>query len=187
MTNGPDGSTLRHRRHDCRPGGSSAPSATDSGSSGGSTDCPAGAGKYIYVVSDQNELYTFDRSTGWSRPRPPRGTSLLHGPRPAQLSGRAHTPDNGGVNFRWPWIDRPSLWVNLFNDGKIFKVDTTQASLPCTDTELCAGPGWLLRRNWAWDSSTVSARRTPHGAPLRLRQHRPRRATALRGAAKGSA
>src|ERR1700723_2315782 len=26
----------------------------------GSTDCPPSAGKYIFVVDDQNELYTFD-------------------------------------------------------------------------------------------------------------------------------
>jgi hypothetical protein len=104
----------------------------------GSTDCPAGAGKYIYVVSDQNELYTFDPT---KIPTPAAPTSNPFADLgPLNCPGEpTPPPDNGGVNSMA--VDRQAIaWVN-FNDGKIFKVDTTQPALPCTDTGYAPGQG----------------------------------------------
>jgi hypothetical protein len=101
---------------------------------GGSTDCPAGAGKYIYVVSDQNDLYTFDPTLV------PAATAFTKlGPLKCPGETTPPTSDSEGVNSMA--VDRQAIaWVN-FNDGKIFKVDTTKANLPCTDTGFVPGQG----------------------------------------------
>jgi hypothetical protein len=102
----------------------------------GSTDCPAGAGKFIYVVSDQNELYTFDPTLVPTAAAPGNKPFADLGPINCP-NEPTPPPDNGGVNSMA--VDRQAIaWIN-FNDGKIFKVDTTQASLPCTDTNYVAG------------------------------------------------
>jgi hypothetical protein len=106
----------------------------DDGGTTGSTDCPAGAGKYIYVVSDTNDLYTFD-------PTLVPAASAFHklGPLNCPTENTPPSGPNDGVNSMA--VDRQAIaWVN-FNDGKIFKVDTTQASLPCTDTNYMPGQG----------------------------------------------
>ncbi len=127
----------------------------------GSTDCPAGAGKFIYVVSDQNDLYTFDPTLVPTAAAP--GNKPFAGPRADQLSQRAPLPlrDNGGVHAMA--VDRQAIaWIN-FNDGKIFKVDTTQASLPCTDTNYVAGQqGFTAQLGMGF--ATASARPTPPSA-----------------------
>ena len=108
-------------------------------SGGGSTDCPAGAGKYIYVVSDQNELYTFDPT------RIPTATAPGNKPftdlGPINCPGETTPPPPNGGGGNSMAVDRQAIaWVN-FDDGKIFKVDTTQSSLPCTDTGYSPGQG----------------------------------------------
>jgi hypothetical protein len=97
----------------------------------GKGDCPGGAGKYIYVVSDQNELYTFDPTLA------PAATAFKD-LGPINCPGEpTPPPPNGGVNSMA--VDRQAVaWVN-FNDGKIFKVDTTQTNLPCSDTAFSGG------------------------------------------------
>ncbi|HEY2514813.1 MAG TPA: hypothetical protein VGI39_28300 [Polyangiaceae bacterium] len=106
---------------------------------GGPEDCPAGAGKFIYVVSDQNELYTFDPT------KVPTATNPTNKPftdlGALHCTGESTPPasDSDGVNSMA--VDRQAIaWVN-FNDGKIFRVDTTQTSLPCTDTNYDSSQG----------------------------------------------
>lgn len=97
--------------------------------------CPSGAGKYIYVVSDQNDLYTFDPTLV---PSATAFTKLG----PLNCPGETTPPpdDNSGVNSMA--VDRQATaWVNFSPDGKIFKVDTTQPSLPCVDTNYVSGQG----------------------------------------------
>jgi hypothetical protein len=93
--------------------------------------CSAGASKYIYVVDDQNELYTFDPT------KVPAATAFTD-LGPLHCPGEPTPPSaNSGVNSMA--VDRQAIaWVN-FNDGKLFKVDTTQKSLPCTATPFSAG------------------------------------------------
>ena len=110
------------------------PPSDDGGGGGGDGDCPPSAGKYIFVVDDQNVLYTFDPT---KVPAATAFTSLG----PLNCPGETTPPpdDNSGVNSMavdWQAI----AWVN-FDDGKIFKVDTTQTSLPCTDTGFVPGQG----------------------------------------------
>lgn len=96
-----------------------------------SSDCPGGAGKYIYVISDQNELYTFD-------PTQAPATTAFTDLGPINCPGEpTPPPDNGGVNSMA--VDRQAIaWIN-FNDGNLFKVDTTQTSLPCSATNFSEG------------------------------------------------
>lgn len=96
-----------------------------------SSECPGGASKYIYVVDDQNEMYTFDPTLV------PAATAFAD-LGPLNCPGEpTPPPDNGGVNSMA--VDRQAIaWVN-FNDGKIFKVDTTQSGLPCTATNFSEG------------------------------------------------
>ncbi len=107
-------------------GGSSGDATTTS-----SNDCPAGASKYIYVVTDQNELYTFD-------PTLAPAAMAFADLGPIHCPGEPTPPPaNGGVNSMA--VDRQAVaWIN-FNDGKIFKVDTTQKSLPCSVTNFSSG------------------------------------------------
>lgn len=97
----------------------------------GQGDCPVGASKYIYVVNDQNELYTFDPTLV------PAATAFAD-LGPINCPGEpTPPPSNGGVNSMA--VDRQAIaWIN-FNDGKIFKVDTTQTGLPCTATAFTGG------------------------------------------------
>jgi hypothetical protein len=115
------------------PDGGSLVGDGASGDDGGSGNCAAGASKYIYVVTDQNELYTFD-------PTLAPAASAFKDLGPLHCPGEpTPPPDNGGVNSMA--VDRQAVaWVN-FNDGKIFKVDTTQAGLPCSPTSFTGGSG----------------------------------------------
>jgi hypothetical protein len=107
------------------------PPTDDGGGGGGDGDCPPSAGKYIFVVDDQNVLYTFDPT---KVPAATAFTSLGTLNCPGELIS-----EDGGVNSMA--VDRQAVaWVN-FNDGKIFKVDTTQTTLPCTDTGFVPGQG----------------------------------------------
>jgi hypothetical protein len=128
-------------------GGSSGGFSSSGGSSGGfssggssgdgaapSNDCPPGASKYIYVADDQNELYTFDPTVA---PAATAFTKLGTVNCPGEMTPPDPNTDQGGVNSMA--VDRQATaWIN-FNDGKIFKVDTTQASLPCTATTFTEG------------------------------------------------
>jgi hypothetical protein len=91
----------------------------------GDDDCVEAAGKYIYLVSDVNDMYTFDPDTVALNKL---GTITCPGePTPNPESGE------GGVNSMA--VDRHAIaWVN-FADGKIFKVDTQSPTLKCTDAK----------------------------------------------------
>jgi hypothetical protein len=94
--------------------------------------CNEAAGKFIYLVSDQNALYSFD---------PP--TLALNKLGTLDCPGEMSPPNpdsgEGGVNSMA--VDRhATAWVN-FNDGKIFKVDTTDSALPCVDAKYKSGQG----------------------------------------------
>jgi hypothetical protein len=115
------------------------PPTDDGGGGGGDGDCPPSAGKYIFVVDDQNVLYTFDPTMVPTAAAPTNNPFTSLGP--LNCPGETTPPpdDNSGVNSMA--VDRQAVaWVN-FSDGKIFNVDTTQASLPCTDTGFVPGQG----------------------------------------------
>ncbi|MGH7298755.1 MAG: hypothetical protein ACRELB_27690, partial [Polyangiaceae bacterium] len=102
-------------------GGSTGNLGGDGGTTTG-TDCASGAGSYVYVISDADELYTFDPSKF-----PAASAFTLVGPVPC---------DSSGVNSMA--VDRSATaWVN-FNDGSIYRVTTT-APVTCTPTGFVAG------------------------------------------------
>src|SRR5262249_33643687 len=97
--------------HDAGGGGDDDTFDTEGGTSW-SGDC-SDAAKLVYVVSDQNTLYSFD---------------------PAALTfttvGVLSCPSSGNVNSMA--VDRGgTAWVN-YTDGKIYKVSTKDAS--CKET-----------------------------------------------------
>jgi hypothetical protein len=107
-------------------GDSGAPGSFGDASSSGAGDagnrCTSGAGKFIYVVSDANDLYTFDPTKF-----PSASAFTLVGP---------ITCNTSGVNSMA--VDRDALaWVN-FNDGSIARVTTT-APVTCTTTSFASG------------------------------------------------
>jgi len=86
------------------------------------SNCASGAGTFIYVISDANNLYAFDPTQF-----PAASAFTLVG---------AVTCDTSGVNSMA--IDRSATaWVN-FNDGQIYKVTTT-APVTCTPTTFTPG------------------------------------------------
>lgn len=94
------------------------------GGDAGGNRCASGAGKFIYVVSDANDLYTFDPT---KFPSPSAFTMV--GP---------ITCNTSGVNSMA--VDRDGVaWVN-FNDGSIGRVTTT-APVACTATAFAPGQG----------------------------------------------
>jgi hypothetical protein len=77
-------------------------------------DCPDGAATLVYVVTEQNELYSFD---------PP---SLAF-----TLIGGLACPSNGAT----PWsmaVDRTGIAYSVFNDGNLFRIDTATAACAAT-------------------------------------------------------
>jgi predicted small lipoprotein YifL len=96
--------------------GSFGDAATPSGD-GAAGRCASGAGQFIYVISDANDLYTFDPTKF-----PSASAFTLVGP---------VTCNTSGVNSMA--VDRDAVaWVN-FNDGSIARVTTT-APVTCTPT-----------------------------------------------------
>jgi hypothetical protein len=92
-----------------------------SGSSGGSQDCASGIGQFIYVISDSNDLYTFD-----PRQFPNNSAFSLVGHVPC-------VPKVATSNVNSMAIDRHGLaWVN-YDDGEIFTL-TTSNPLVCMPT-----------------------------------------------------
>jgi hypothetical protein len=92
------------------------------GEGGVPTDCVGGAGSFIYVISDDNDLYTFDPTQF------PSAQAFA-------LVGKVGC-NTSGVNSMA--VDRSATaWVN-FNDGSISKVTTT-APVTCTATSFTAG------------------------------------------------
>lgn len=101
-----------------------APLSFPTADGGPLSDCASGAGSFIYVISDANDLYTFDPTQF-----PSAAAFTLVGP---------VTCDASGVNSMA--VDRSATaWVN-FNDGAIYKVTTT-APVTCTPTSFVAGQG----------------------------------------------
>ena len=98
-------------------GGSSGANAGDGGD-----DCAPGVGLYIYVISDQNTLYTFDPTMV------PNATAF-------QMVGPVNCPAAAGASVNSMAVDRQGMaWVNYGSpDGKIYKVTTT-APVTCTAT-----------------------------------------------------
>lgn len=89
----------------------------DGGDAGGSSGCAGTVGRYIYVISQDNDLYTFDPTQF-----PSASAFAMVGP---------VTCDTSGVNSMA--VDRNGIaWVN-FNDGAIFQVTTT-APVTCKAT-----------------------------------------------------
>jgi len=96
----------------------------DGGTVGPSSECAPGAAQFIYVISDTNDLYTFD-------------PTLFPSPSAFNLVGPV-TCDPSGVNSMA--VDRNAVaWVN-FNSGAIFKV-TTSSPPTCTPTAFMPGQG----------------------------------------------
>jgi hypothetical protein len=106
-------------------GGSTGTFGEGGGPGGGpGSNCASGAGTFIYVISDTNELYTFDPT------KFPSAAAFT-------LVGKV-TCDNSGVNSMA--VDRSATaWVN-FNSGAIYKVTTT-APVTCTATGFTPGQG----------------------------------------------
>ena len=98
--------------------------SSSGGGNGSGSNCASGAGTFVYVISDANNLYSFDPTMF------PAATAFAEiGP---------VTCDASGVNSMA--VDRSATaWVN-FNDGKIFKISTT-APVTCTPTSFMPGQG----------------------------------------------
>jgi hypothetical protein len=94
---------------------------------GGGSNCTIGAGKYIYVVSDMNTLYTFDPTLF-----PSKNAFTAVGMVPC-------VPPGGNVNSMA--IDRQAnAYINIHPDGSIMKLTTTPP-LTCTPTGFMPGQG----------------------------------------------
>jgi hypothetical protein len=106
-----------------------APGTFGDGGTGGTTStCASGVGRFIYVVSDKNDLYTFDPTMF-----PSASAFTLVGTVPC---------DSSGVNSMA--VDRSgTAWVN-FNDGSIYRVTTT-APITCTATSFVSGQGGFTK------------------------------------------
>jgi hypothetical protein len=92
------------------------------GSSGSGSNCAVGAAQFIYVISDSNNLYTFDPTKF-----PSKAAFTLVGP---------VTCDSSGVNSMA--VDRNATAYVNFNSGAIYKVSTT-APPTCTPTGFMSG------------------------------------------------
>ena len=112
----------------CGPSNRSTPGGDDTGDAGngsnpnggsnatGSDGCSANA-KLIYVIDEKNVLAQFNPMT-----------------KTFNQLGTIKCPAASGKNPFSMAVDRNAqAWV-LFDDNKIYKVDTTQTSLPCTAT-----------------------------------------------------
>jgi hypothetical protein len=91
--------------------------------SNGSDDCGADA-KLIYVVDDKNILAQFN-------PQTKMFTQLGTLQCPAGMA--VQNPTKKATPFSMA-VDRSAQAYVLYNDDKIYKVDTTQSGLPCTAT-----------------------------------------------------
>jgi hypothetical protein len=77
-------------------------------------DCPDGAATLVYVITEQNELYSFD----------PASLTFT-------LIGGLACPSNGAT----PWsmaVDRTGIAYSVFTDGNVFRVDTATAACVAT-------------------------------------------------------
>ncbi len=119
--------------------GDDASFGTSSDDAGVATNCASGAGTFIYVITDTNDLYTFDPTAF-----PALSAFTLVGP----------VTCGGGSGVNSMAVDRSATaWVN-FNDGSIFKVTTT-APITCTATGFAskqAGFTKLLGMGFAADA-----------------------------------
>lgn len=98
-------------------GGFGAGTTSSSSSSGGTGTCAA-ATTYVYVVSQDNQLYRFE---------PDKKTFTI--------IGFLQCPADFGATPNSMAVDRSGMaWVN-FSDGTLFKVSTTDASCTATNFE----------------------------------------------------
>jgi hypothetical protein len=97
-------------------------SGSNVGSGGSGSDGCSDAAKLIYVVDETNKLARFDPTTKTF-------TTL------GTLSCPAGVDSNGDPAAPFSMaVDRTAQAYVLYNDDKIYKVDTTMTSLPCTKT-----------------------------------------------------
>ena len=117
------------------PGGDDDDSGGDGGNQqgSGSDDGCSDAAKLIYVVDENNKLAQFNPATKMFTQlgtiKCPAGTDSMGDP--AQPFSMA--------------VDRTAQAYVLFSDDKIYKVDTTQSSLPCTATTWKASTSPVLQ------------------------------------------
>ncbi len=88
----------------------------------GPGDCPDGASTLVYVISSQNELFSFYPPTATFTP-----------------IGVISCPDPGGATPFSMAVDRAGVAYVLFNDGLLFQVSTLTAA--CTPTPFQPGGG----------------------------------------------
>jgi hypothetical protein len=134
----------------CAPSSRSNPGDDDTGSNTGSSgsnatgsDGCSDAAKLIYVVDINNKLAKFD-------PVAKAFTTI------GTLACKTTTlgiPD-GATPFSMA-IDRTAQAYVLYSDGNIMKVDTTQASLPCTATNWKAGTDGLMQFGMGYSTDTA--------------------------------
>ncbi len=103
--------------------GGSGSGGDDGGGSSSGSNCAAGAVQFIYVISEMNELYTFDPT------KVAQGMGAFTDVGPV-------TCDTSGVNSMA--VDRSAVAYVNFNSGAIFKVTTT-APPTCTPTGFMSG------------------------------------------------
>ncbi|OJY30612.1 MAG: hypothetical protein BGO98_28305 [Myxococcales bacterium 68-20] len=127
------------------PVGSSG-SSSGFGSSGGfdidggkpSVDGCSDAARLVYVVSQENDLYSFTPNT----------TTF-------QLIGRLECPTNGLATPNSMAIDRQGIaWVN-YSDGSLFKVSTADAS--CSATTFAPNQHGFLRFGMAFATNSENS------------------------------
>ena len=117
----------------CGPGSRQGPGGDDDDGSGGGggdggnqqgsgSDGCSDAAKLIYVVDENNKLAQFNPSTKMFTQ-----LGTINCPAGQDSMGDPAQPFSMAV-------DRTAQAYVLFSDDKIYKVDTTQASLPCTAT-----------------------------------------------------
>jgi hypothetical protein len=96
-----------------------------SGDSGAGSNCTVGAGKYIYVVSDMNELYTFD-------------PTLFPSASAFKDVGMVPCVSGGGYVNSMAIDRQANAYINIHPDGTIMKLTTT-APVTCTPTGFTSG------------------------------------------------
>ncbi|MDB4956093.1 MAG: hypothetical protein JWO36_3662 [Myxococcales bacterium] len=99
-----------------RPGGNGGADGNNSVGGDGNNGC-SDAAKLIYVVDQNDDLSTFDGSS-----------KSFH-----TLGALTCNASSGATPFSMG-VDRNANAYVLYSSGELFKVDTTQASLPCTKT-----------------------------------------------------
>jgi hypothetical protein len=124
-----DGTSSSSGSSGASSGSFAPPPSSSSGSSGTSADGCSDAAKLVYVVSEENALYSF---------QPDKGTFTLIGTLdcPSLASPNSMAVDRSGT-----------AWVN-YSDGSLFKVSTANAS--CTATTFEPGQSGFVKFGMAF-------------------------------------